>query len=207
MTRLQLAWKSPRRIPVSIALLAFALALWQRPRQTYSDTRIELLEDPVLFLSRVGDVWSSTFDLGHVQISQFVGYLWPMGPFFALGDVVGLPMWIVQRLWIGSLLAIGAVGVVSLMSRLYRQEAGIPHLVAGLLYLTSPFVLVVLNRGTSWLLPFAVLPWLLLWTHRGLERPTGWRAPAALGLLFASAGGGLNAALVVYIGVGVVALM
>ena len=68
-------------------------------------------------------MWSSTTDLGHVQSGQFVGYLFPMGPWFAAADALGIPMWVAQRFWLGLLLALAAWGVVRLMDALYRPRA------------------------------------------------------------------------------------
>ena len=169
----------------------------------YSDQRIELITAPGRFLSQVGDVWSSTIDLGHVQTSQFVGYLFPMGPFFAFGDAVGIPVWLVQRCWIAAILAIGAWGVARLVERLFPARTQSAPLIAGLIFISGPFVMIGLNRGTSWLLAAALLPWLLLWTAKGIDEPRDWRAPAVIALLLAAAGGGLNAAVVVWLVVAV----
>ena len=46
-------------------------------------------------------MWSSTTDLGHVQSGQFVGYLFPMGPWFAAADAIGISIWVAQRIWLG----------------------------------------------------------------------------------------------------------
>ena len=78
-----------RAFPLGASLLALVLALVQRPGLESSDTKIDLLTDPVGFLADVAAVWSSTGDLGHVQGGQYAGYLLPMGPFFALGRVLG----------------------------------------------------------------------------------------------------------------------
>src|SRR5215208_273584 len=84
----------PAAIPVGLAIVAYGLALLQRPGRTATDSRIELTADPGLFLARVADLWSFTFDLGHVQSGQFVGYLFPMGTRYAIADQVGLPGWL-----------------------------------------------------------------------------------------------------------------
>ena len=88
--RARLSW-SGRLIPVALALGAMGLAFAQRPGKAVLDTRIELSADPALFLHRVAAVWSSTGDLGHVQSDQFVGYLFPMAPWFALAQWIGHP--------------------------------------------------------------------------------------------------------------------
>src|SRR5215213_11553704 len=63
-----------RAIPLGASLLAFALALVQRPGLASADTKIDLLTDPSGFLVDVASVWSPTGDLGHVQGGQYAGY-------------------------------------------------------------------------------------------------------------------------------------
>ncbi len=198
-------WIRERRlgVPLTVAGVAFLLSFWQRPAQAWSDTRIELLTEPGLFLSRAASLWTPTIDLGHIQSSQFVGYLFPMGPFFALGHAIGIPMWIVQRLWIGALLAIAGWGIVRLVQSVARRAPWSAALIAGLLYVSSPYVLISLNRGTTWLVPYALLPWMLIWTQRGVRDPRSWVSPAVLAILVAAAGGGLNAAVLAWLLVGV----
>ncbi|HMJ96138.1 MAG TPA: alpha-(1-_3)-arabinofuranosyltransferase family protein, partial [Thermoleophilaceae bacterium] len=190
--------RSGRLISPALGALALLLAFLQRPGDTYSDTRLELSVDPGLFLSRVGDVWSSTTDLGHVQSGQFVGYLFPMGPWFAAADALGIAMWVAQRVWLGLLLALAAWGVVRLMDELYRSERGVAHVVAGLLYLLNPYTVIFTSRGTVTLLAYAALPWLVLVAHRGLANPRGWRWPIGFALILTLAGGGVNAGVIAW---------
>jgi arabinofuranan 3-O-arabinosyltransferase len=190
--------RSGRLISPALGALAFILAFLQRPGDAYSDTRLELSVDPGLFLARVGDVWSSTTDLGHVQSGQFVGYLFPMGPWFAAADALGISMWVAQRIWLGLLLALAAWGVVRLMDELYRPERGVAHVVAGLLYLLNPYTVTFTSRGTVTLLAYAALPWLVLAAHRGLANPRGWRWPIGFALILTLAGGGVNAGVIAW---------
>src|SRR4051794_14727024 len=131
-----------RAVPVGLAALAFVLALIQRPGLASSDTKIDLHVDPAGFLADVAAAWSPTGDLGHVQGGQYGGYLFPMGPFFAAGHAIGLAPWLVQRLWLGVVLAAAAWGVVRLLDALYGRPRGVAHVVAGLLVLLNPYVLV-----------------------------------------------------------------
>ena len=139
-------------------------------------------------------MWTSTGQLGDVQSGQQTGYLFPMGPFFAVGHAFGIPDWIVQRLWLGTLLALAAWGVVRLLDALLGRPRGVAHLVAGAVILLNPFVVTYANRTTVTLLAYAALPWLLLVVHRGLRESHRWRWPAAFGLLVAASGGGINGA-------------
>ena len=195
------AMSKPRRtvgVPVLLGLVAYALAFAQRPGLATADTKINLHVDPGRFLGDIASMWTSTGQLGGVQTGQQAGYLFPMGPFFALGHLIGLPDWVVQRLWLGSLLALAAWGAVRLLDALLAEPRGVAHLVTGLVILLNPFVVTYANRTTVTLLAYAALPWLLLAVHRGLREPGGWRWPAAVALLVTAAGGGVNGAVVAW---------
>jgi arabinofuranan 3-O-arabinosyltransferase len=182
-----------RSIPLGLALLALALGLAQRPGTVVADTKVDLYVDPARFLSHVLSVWSPTTDLGHVFGAQYSGYAFPMAPFFALGRAVGLPVWLVHRLWLAAVLALAAWGVVRLLDALHGPRRGVLHAAAGALYIVNPYVTVDANRTSIALLSYAALPWLLLAVHRGLRAPRGWWWPAAFALVLTSTGGGVNA--------------
>src|SRR4051794_18249104 len=131
-----------------------------------------------------------------------------MGPFFALFHGLGLSPWLVQRLWLGTLLALGAWGVVRLLDALLpARSRGAAHLVAGSIFVLNPYVVVFASRTTITLLGYALLPWLLLVVHRGVRAQSGrWWWAAGFGLLVTSSGGGVNAAVTGWLLVGPVLL-
>src|SRR3954452_24707541 len=182
-----------RSFPVALAALSLLIALVQRPGVASSDTKIDLHVDPVGFLGDVASAWSSTGDLGHVQGGQYGGYLFPMGPFFALGHALGGSPWLVQRLWLALILFLAAWGAARLMEEL----RGPPALTA-LLFLLNPYVVVFSARTSITLLGYAALPWLLVCVLRGARRP-GWRWPAAFALIVTASGGGVNAAVTAWV--------
>ena len=161
--------------------------------------------DPLGFLGDVAAAWSPTEDLGHVQGGQYGGYLFPMGPFFALGRLIGLEPWLVQRLWLGTVLAFAAWGTVRLLDALLGRR-GVAQVLAGALMLLNPYVAVFTARTSVTLLGYAALPWLLLCVHRGLRRPRSWWWPAAFALAVACTGGGVNAAVTAWVLLGPVLL-
>jgi hypothetical protein len=183
-----------RLAPLLLAAAAYALAFLQRPGELVADTKIDLHTDPVGFLANAVAAWAPSGGLGQVQAGQYAGYLWPMGPFYALGDLLGLAPWVTHRIWLGTLLAIAAWGTVRLLDALLERPRGVPHVVAGALMVANPYVVVFANRTSVTLLAYALLPWLLLAVHRGLRDPRGWWWPAALALLVTTLGGGVNAA-------------
>ena len=122
-----------------------------------------------------------------------------MGPFFALGRLLGLAPWLVHRLWLGALLALAAWGTLRLLDALLGRPRGVAHVVAGLLVLLNPYVVVFTARTTVTLLGYAALPWLLLAVHRGLRAPRSWWWPAAFALVVTCSGGGVNAAVTAWL--------
>jgi arabinofuranan 3-O-arabinosyltransferase len=191
-----------KSIPALLALGSLVLAVCQRPGTLVTETKVNLHTDPGAFLAAVTSNWSSTADLGHVWAGQYGGYVWPMAPWFAFGHALGLPMWLVDRLWLGVLLALAAWGVVRMLDALADRRRGALHLVAGALYVVNPYVTVYANRISIALLAYAALPWMLLCVHRGLRDPRSWAWPAAFALVLTCTGGGVNVAVTAWVLVG-----
>ena len=185
---------------------SFALAFAQRPGWATADTKINLHVSPGAYLSQAAAIWTSTGQLGDVQAGQQAGYLFPMGPFFALGHALGISDWVVQRLWLGTLLALATWGVVRLLDALLSRRRGSAQLVAGTVLVLNPFVVTYVNRTTVTLLAYAALPWLMLAVHRGLRDPRHWRWAAAFALLVTASGGGVNGAVTAWMLLGPVLL-
>ena len=164
-----------------------------------AETKVDLHVAPGSFLRDVLSAWTPSGSLGHVFAGQYGGYLWPMGPFFALGDVLGLPDWVVGRLWIGLMLALSAWGMVRLLDALVGRPRGAGHLAGGLVYMLNPYVVTYLGRTSITLLATAALPWLLLCVHRGLRDSRGLWWPAAFALVLTSTGGGVNVAVTAWL--------
>src|SRR5919197_3408989 len=192
----------PRRdtlIPLALGALGFAVALLQRPGLVVAETKVDLHVSPASFLHDVVSAWTPSESLGHVFAGQYGGYLWPMGPFFALGDWLGVPAWVVDRLWIGVALALSAWGIVRLLDALVGRPRGAGHVVGGLLYMLNPYVVTYMGRTSITLLAAAALPWLLLCVHRGVRDPRGLWWPAAFALILTSTGGGVNVAVTAWL--------
>ena len=195
-----------RSVTSGLVLLAYVLALVQRPGDVVADTKVDLYVAPARFLGRVLSVWSPTTDMGHVFGAQYSGYAWPMAPWFAAGDALGVPTWVVHRLWLGTLLAVAAVGIVWLLDALATPRRGVLHAAAGVLFIVNPYVAVYANRTSISLLSYAALPWLMLAVHRSLREPRRWRWPAIFALVLTSTGGGVNVAVTAWLLVGPVML-
>src|SRR4051794_6318979 len=185
-----------RAVPLALAVLAFVLALLQRPGWSSSDTKIDLHTDPLRFLGEITSLWTPSSGLGGVESAQYAGYLFPMGPFFALGHALGVSDWLVDRLWLGLLLAVGAWGMVRLAEALGAARTPLGSVTAGLVYLLNPSVGVPPTRPPTPWGAWALLPGWMLGGGGGGGQPARGRRPALFALLVTASGGGVNAAVV-----------
>lgn len=140
-------------------LLFLVFCLLEQPGRTTWDTKFDLTADPGAFLARTLHLWNPEASFGELQ-NQAYGYLFPQGPFFLLGELAGVPDWIVQRLWSAVLLIIAYEGTRLVARALGLASAG--AVVAGLVYALSPRLLSSVGILTSEALPSALLPWVVL---------------------------------------------
>ncbi|MDO9455305.1 alpha-(1-_3)-arabinofuranosyltransferase family protein, partial [Nocardioides sp.] len=181
---------STLRLAAACALLV-GLAFVQDPGFIVPDTKFDLVSAPGDFLARALHLWDEEGAFGQVQ-NQAYGYLWPMGPFFAIGDLVGIPDWAVQRAWQALVLCVAFVGTARLGRALgVRSDAAC--LVAAAAYALSPRMLTTLGPISIEAWPSAVAPWVLLPLVVGATRGSPRRA-AALSALAVAMIGGVNAA-------------
>ncbi|GAB3212183.1 alpha-(1-_3)-arabinofuranosyltransferase [Nocardia tengchongensis] len=168
-----------RRWLLGSVLVAFLLTFLQAPGQTVADTKYDLAQNPLGFLSRASHLWSSQAPMGQVQ-NQAYGYFFPHGAFFSLGHVLGLPGWVTQRIWWALLLLAGFWGIIRLCEALGIGSRG-SRVIAAVAFALSPRVLTTLGSISSETLPMMLAPWVLL-------------APAALGVAMKRPNGGNSTA-------------
>jgi arabinofuranan 3-O-arabinosyltransferase len=170
---------------VILALLAYIPLLCVRAGVVTPDTKTYLYLDPTKFLSQVAFMWNPTVGLGTVN-HQYIGYLLPMGPFYAVFHLLGVPTWVAQRLWLGSILMCAGYGILYLSRTMKLRGPG--PVVAALAYMLSPYFLQYAGRISVILLPWAGLPFLVAFTMVAL-RKGGWRMPALFALVVALVSG------------------
>ncbi len=112
---------------------------------------------------------------------QTIGYLWPSGPWYWTFQHLGVPDWIAQRLWIGTILFAAGAGVRWCAKQLGLAGVLAP-LAAAVVYQMSPYVLPYISRTSVLLLPWAGLGWLIGLTVNAGRRG-GWRDPALFALV------------------------
>ena len=97
-----------------LALVAYVPLLLTARGKVAADTKTYLYLDPGRLLSRAWSMWDPNIGLGTVT-HQTIGYLWPMGPWFWIFDQLGVPDWVAQRLWVGTVMFAAGAGLVYLL--------------------------------------------------------------------------------------------
>lgn len=181
----------------ALALLSYVPLLLAAPGQISADTKAYLYTDPGRLISRAGWLWDPNVAAGTVT-HQTIGYLFPMGPYYWVFDQLGVPDWVAQRLWLGTILFAAGTGTAWLLRRLGVRELGAYS--AAVVYLASPYILPYFGRTSVLLLPWAALPWLTGLLVLSL-RQRGWRAPVLFGIVLTLVGG-TNASSLIFVAIG-----
>ncbi|TFV61727.1 UNVERIFIED_ORG: DUF3367 domain-containing protein [Bacillus sp. AZ43] len=172
---------------IAVCLAFLAMTLSQQPGRIVADTKLDLTIDPWGWLDRALQLWEPEGFGGQVQ-NQAYGYLFPMGPFFGLGQAAGLPDWVVQRLWMAALLSLAFLGVAVLGRQLGIGTPG-SRLIGALAYALAPRMLMGLGATSIEVLPMALAPWVLVPLAIGATRGSPRRYAALSGLAVFCVGG------------------
>ena len=179
-----------------LAALTYLPVLLAHPGRVVADTKQYLYLDPGRVLERAWSMWDPNIGMGTVT-HQNIGYLFPMGPWYWTFDRLGVPDWVAQRIWLGSILFAAALGMLFLFRTIGLRGSG--AVVGTLLYALTPYWLEYAARLSVLLLPWAGLPWMLALLIRALRRG-GWRHAALFALLI-QAIGSVNVTALVFAGV------
>lgn len=167
-----------------LGLLAYVPLLVTATGRVVIDSKEFLSLDPGHFLARAPYLWNPNLALG-TTTHQDLGYLFPAGPFAWLTRQTGLPVWVTQRLWLGSLLFAAGLGVLYLMRTLRVHGPGV--VIAALVYMLSPYFLQYGSRISVILIAWSAMPWLVALIARAL-REDSWRYIAAFAVVVQVAG-------------------
>ncbi|GIH22583.1 coagulation factor 5/8 type [Acrocarpospora phusangensis] len=171
-------------------LALFVIAFSVAPERIISETKLDMPINAWGFLTRALTLWDSTH-FGYIQ-NQAYGYLFPMGPFYVAGTELGLPPWVLQRLWMALVLCAAFLGIVLLADALGIGTAN-TRLIAGFAYALAPHAQALIGVNSSEFLPSALVPWMLIPLVRGAREGTSPRRAAALSALAFVCCGGVNA--------------
>ena len=185
-----------RFIPaVILAVVAYVPSLMARPGWVAADTKAYLYLNASKLLSSAWSMWNPDVALGTVT-HQNIGYLFPMGPYFCLMHSLGVPVWVAQRLWMGSLFFAAGLGFYCFGRLLGLRRRG--ALAGAFVYMLTPFILDYITRISAITMPWAALGWMLCCTALALRRG-GWRYPALFAFCVAIVGG-VNATSILFVG-------
>jgi arabinofuranan 3-O-arabinosyltransferase len=141
---------------------AAALAVFMaadRGRMTV-DTKLGVDIDPSDFIARLWPLWDPLEWFGTLQ-NQYIGYAIPMAPFFLAGQLLHVPVWIIERLWLSLLVATGFAGLVKLATAL-RVGTPASRLLGGAVFTLWPAFTILLGSTSASALPGLLLPWAVL---------------------------------------------
>ncbi|MBZ3900528.1 alpha-(1-_3)-arabinofuranosyltransferase domain-containing protein [Streptomyces griseiscabiei] len=149
-----------RRWLLGFWAVVFVLLVAAQPgRQTF-DTKLGVTTDPWQFVSDLGQLWHDRGGFGGIA-DQYVGYLWPMLPYYGLTDLLALPVWLAERLWLSLIVSVAFWGALRLAERLGVGSSASRLLAAGA-YALWPVFTTVVGSTSAAALPGAFLPWVLL---------------------------------------------
>ncbi|MET0920670.1 MAG: alpha-(1-_3)-arabinofuranosyltransferase family protein, partial [Acidimicrobiia bacterium] len=165
----------------------FPLVFTERGRLA-ADTREAIYLDPGRFIHDALSMWNPSRALGTVTHQNIV-LVWPMAVYYWLAHSLGIPLWLAQRVWTGSLFFLAGAGVLYLARSIrwarWTSSAawpGVGPAVAAFAYALTPYVLQYVTRSSVLLAPWTALPWLIGLAARSLET-RGWRHPALFALV------------------------
>ncbi|MGA5561722.1 alpha-(1-_3)-arabinofuranosyltransferase domain-containing protein [Streptomyces platensis] len=152
----------PRRRRWLFAFWALALAgfLAPSPGKMTFETKLGVTTDPWRFLADLGQLWHDRAGLGGIA-DQYIGYAFPTLPYYGLADLVQVPVWLAERLWMSLIVTAAFWGALRLAERL---RVGTPpaRLLAAACYALWPTFTLVIGSTSAAALPGALLPWVLL---------------------------------------------
>ena len=175
-----------RSILVGLGAMFLAVTFVQAPGLIIDDTKLPVIMAPLAWMKSALHMWNPTVSSGTVP-NEASGYLFPMAPFFELMHLLHVPVWCAERIWLASLLTVGAWGVIRLAEAL---GIGKPwaRVLGGIAYCVAPIVVDWAAISVD-LLAVVLLPWLLQPLVVGSRLGSPRRAAAKSGVALALMGG------------------
>lgn len=172
-------------------VIAVTIFMTTQPGKIAFDTKLGVDIDPAGFLARLWPLWNPLEWFGTLQ-NQYIGYAIPMGPFFLIGQLIGVPVWIIERLWLSVLVTVAFAGMVRLAAALRVGTPG-SRLLAGAVFALWPTFTIAMGSTSAAALPGIMVPWAVLplvSAARGRSRVLTAAARSGLAVAFM---GGVNA--------------
>lgn len=137
--------------------VVFVILLGNATGRIFFDTKLGVDIAPVDFYARLWQLWNPNEWFGTLS-DQYIGYAVPMDPFYLLAEILRVPVWLTERLWLSLLVAVGFAGVVKLGQELQIGTER-SRVVAGLAFALWPTFTIVIGSTSAGLLPGLLAPW------------------------------------------------
>ncbi|AXE90493.1 alpha-(1-_3)-arabinofuranosyltransferase family protein [Streptomyces sp. Go-475] len=177
-----------RRTLLAFWAVVFLTFLAPSPGKMTFETKLGVALDPMRFLGDLGHLWQARAGFGGIS-DQYVGYVFPSLPYYALTDLAHVPVWLAERFWMSAIVTTAFWGALRLAERLDIGTRPTRFLGA-VAYALWPTFTIVVGSTSAAALPGAMLPWVLL----PLTSPSlNARTMAARSALLVPFMGGVNA--------------
>jgi arabinofuranan 3-O-arabinosyltransferase len=171
-----------------VFLVALATLCGTDAGRIFYDTKLGVDLDAQEFLVRLWSLWNPLEWLGSLQ-DQYVGYAIPMAPFYLAGQLMHVPIWLIERLWLSLLLTVGFAGMVKL-ARALDIGSETSRLLAGAVFALWPTFTILIGSTSATALPGLIVPWAVLPLVATVQgRTSEGRAVARSGLAIAAMSG------------------
>ncbi len=175
------------RLTAAVFLVALVILILNARGQIFFDTKLGVDLDPAGFYSRLWHLWNPDEWFGTLQ-DQYIGYAFPMAPFYLAGQLLKVPVWLTERFWLSLLIAAGFAGLVKLAEAL-RVGTDRSRIVAGLAFALWPTFTIVIGSTSAGILPGLLVPWTVLPLVRAAGGGSLVRAAARSGVAVLCMGG------------------
>ncbi|MGW7196521.1 alpha-(1-_3)-arabinofuranosyltransferase domain-containing protein [Streptomyces chryseus] len=178
-----------RRLLFGFWAVVLACFLAVSPGKMTFETKLGVALDPWRFLGDLGSLWNGNMGLGGIA-NQYIGYAFPALPYYALTDLLQVPVWLAERLWLSIIVTAAFWGALRLAERL-RVGTPATRLLGAVVYALWPTFTIVIGSTSAAALPGALLPWVLLPLTSAALSPRTAAARSAMLIPFMA---GVNAA-------------
>ncbi len=145
---------------VLVWMIAAAILVANESGRIFFDTKLGVDIDPAGFLARLWQLWNPYEWFGALQ-DQYIGYAFPMAPFYLIFEFFKFPVWLTERLWLATLITAGFAGL-----QMLARAAGIgtdrSRVVAGLVFVTWPTFTIAIGSTSAGIIPGLLAPWAVL---------------------------------------------
>jgi arabinofuranan 3-O-arabinosyltransferase len=170
---------------------AFCVLLANDPGRMFFDTKLSVDLDPAGFYASLSHLMDPLNTFGALN-NQAIGYAVPMAPFYLAGHLAHVPVWLIERLWLSLIIAVGFGGLVKLAEALGIGSAA-SRFLAGLVFALWPTFTIVIGSTSATALPGMLAPWAVLPLTTAVRGRGGVVGPAVRSAAVVLLMGGVNA--------------